>query len=89
MSESQQAEANELVPNDKKGPQASEGDERLMVDITPKQQMSAEQLLRDPALNEMWMREVQKDPARFLEIKFYMQLEQQVGSKASASEVSP
>lgn len=81
MSESQQAEAGELFVDDKEGPKSSEGDERVQYDLTPKQQLTADQLLQDPALTEMWMRQVQKDPSRFLEVKFYMQLEQQQGSR--------
>lgn len=76
MSESQQAEFGELSVNDKKGPRSSEGDERTLFDAAPKEQLSADQLLQDPGLTEMWMRQVQRDPSQFLRIKFYMQLEQ-------------
>ena len=37
-------------------------------------QLTAEQILQDPATSEMWLRSVQHDPANFLAIKFNMQL---------------
>jgi Ca-activated chloride channel family protein len=37
-------------------------------------QLTAEQILQDPATSEMWLRSVQHDPATFLSIKFNMQL---------------
>ena len=39
------------------------------------EQLTAEQILQDEQLNETWMRQVQKDPSRFLKVKFYMQLQ--------------
>ncbi len=78
LSESQRAEGDDnIASEDETGPRSSGGDERVQVDIQPKEQLSADQLLQDPALTEMWMRQVQKDPSRFLRMKFYMQLEQQ------------
>ncbi|MEH6910767.1 MAG: hypothetical protein V7459_09270 [Oceanicoccus sp.] len=77
MSESQQAEAGEMFLDSEDGPKSSEGDERQMFDAQPEQQLSSDQLLGDPALIDMWMRQVQKDPTQFLKVKFYMQLEQQ------------
>ena len=66
---------------------ASEGDERQMYEAEPKQQLSADQLLQDPALTDMWMRQVQRDPTQFLKVKFYMQLEQQ--AKGAVDEEGP
>ncbi len=37
-------------------------------------QLSAEDILQDPATSEMWLRGVQQDPTDFLTIKFNMQL---------------
>ncbi len=37
-------------------------------------QYSADDILNDPALNEMWMKNVQKDPAEFLANKFQIQI---------------
>ena len=38
------------------------------------EQLSAEEILLDEKLNDLWMRQVQKNPARFLSVKFQMQL---------------
>ena len=40
-------------------------------------QLTAEDILQDPAASEMWLRSVQQDPSNFLAIKFNMQLQQQ------------
>jgi len=40
------------------------------------EQYSAEQLLQDPGLTEMWLRQIQRDPSEFITTKFYLQLEQ-------------
>ncbi|MBK1791709.1 hypothetical protein JIN82_11150 [Persicirhabdus sediminis] len=40
------------------------------------EQLSAEQLLQDPELTEMWLRQIQRDPSEFLTTKFYLQIEQ-------------
>ncbi len=37
-------------------------------------QLTAEEILQDPATGEMWLRSVQQDPSNFLAIKFAMQL---------------
>ena len=91
MSESQVAEAGELVIKDETGPRSSEGDERQMFEDQPREQLSAEQLLQDPELTEMWMRQVQKDPTGFLKVKFYMQLErlEKTGTDALGLESQP
>ncbi|WP_227021571.1 tetratricopeptide repeat protein [Oceaniferula marina] len=38
------------------------------------EQYSAEQLLQDPGLTEMWLRQIQRDPSEFLTTKFYLQI---------------
>ncbi len=40
------------------------------------EQYSADQLLQDPSLTEMWLRQIQRDPSEFITTKFYLQLEQ-------------
>lgn len=40
----------------------------------PQEQLTADDLLNDPEMAEMWMRQVQSNPADFLSIKFQMQL---------------
>lgn len=41
-----------------------------------REQYSAGQLLQDPGLTEMWLRQIQRDPSEFLSTKFYLQIEQ-------------
>jgi Ca-activated chloride channel family protein len=74
MSESQAPEDGESIKELGDEPQTGDGAEQ---NEAPKEQeieqLSAEQLLLDPSLNEMWLRQVQKNPANFLSQKFYMQ----------------
>ena len=77
LSESQMAEQGDMNKEDDNGAKSSDGDERAFFDAQPQQQLSADALLQDPALTQMWLRQVQKDPSNFLSIKFQMQLEQQ------------
>jgi Ca-activated chloride channel family protein len=82
LSESQAAEMGDLTSEQDEGPRSSEGDERQS--MVPREQLSAAQLLEDPALTEMWLRQVQRNPSEFLATKFYMQLQDD-----SAAEESP
>ncbi|SMF39421.1 hypothetical protein SAMN02745866_02543 [Alteromonadaceae bacterium Bs31] len=86
MSESQLAEQGDSSSSQQDGPQSSEGDDRQFFETQPVEQLSAEQLLQNPSLTEMWMRQVQKDPSGFLQVKFYMQLERQNQGEASKEE---
>jgi len=76
LSASQAQEDGESIKELGDEPQTGDGAER---EVAPKEQeieqLSAEQLLLDPSLNEMWLRQVQKNPAYFLSQKFYMQQE--------------
>jgi Ca-activated chloride channel homolog len=56
-------------------PQIGDGDERESFQLKQAETLSAEQLLLDPELNQMWLRQVQKNPARFLTSKFHQQAE--------------
>ncbi|ARN75759.1 tetratricopeptide repeat protein [Oceanicoccus sagamiensis] len=88
LSESQVPDGPETPPGDigdNPGPESSEGDKRETFDLSPQEILTADQLLQDPALTEMWMRQVQKDPTQFLKIKFYMQLEQRKNTAAEAA----
>ena len=51
-------------------------------------QLTAEDILQDPATSEMWLRGVQQDPSNFLAIKFAMQLQrrQNVAPQPAESE---
>jgi Ca-activated chloride channel family protein len=73
LSERQVAETAEVVPEAADGPRSSEGDAREVQ--LRQQQLSAEELLADPALEAMWLRQVQRDPSEFLRNRFYRQLE--------------
>lgn len=74
LSASQKAEQGESIKDLGDEPQTGDGAERKEAPKKQKiEQYSAEQLLLDPALNEMWLRQVQKNPANFLSQKFYMQ----------------
>jgi Ca-activated chloride channel family protein len=77
MSESQKEEQGDS--SKELGDEARTGDGADKKEMQKQQveQLTAEQLLLDPALNEMWLRQVQKDPARFLSKKFHMQSESQ------------
>jgi len=56
-------------------PQTADGAERKDFKKREIEQLSAEQVMMDDKMNELWMRQVQKDPSRFLSIKFHMQLQ--------------
>ncbi|MEY8213828.1 MAG: tetratricopeptide repeat protein [Colwellia sp.] len=75
MSESQKTEDGDSVKELGDEPKTGDGAEKKEARKQKVDQLSAEQLLLDPKLNEMWLRQVQKDPARFLAQKFYMQNE--------------
>lgn len=76
MSESQRTEENDggskaLGEDDAR---RAEGAERkTFVEDKKDKQLSAEDIMQDTALHEMWMRNVQPDPSRFLASKFHMQ----------------
>ena len=80
LSESQQEEAGfsgkDLEPGGDDAIPAQGADELQLkqLEIT---QLSAQEILQDPATREMWLRSVQHDPANFLAIKFNMQLTQE------------
>jgi Ca-activated chloride channel family protein len=78
LSESQVAESGEMSSDNEEGPKSSEGDERLT--NVEREQYSADQLLEDPGLSEMWLRQVQRNPAEFLSTKFALQLQRQAAT---------
>ncbi len=53
----------------------AQGAEELSWEKAELKQLSAEEILQDPAIAQMWLRAVQQDPSRFLAIKFAMQLQ--------------
>ncbi|MFV0448388.1 MAG: VWA domain-containing protein [Vibrio sp.] len=63
------------LPDDQ--PQTSDGaDENTTEELMKKQQLSAEQILGDPKLAEVWLKRVEADPSRFLQSKFQIQYNQ-------------
>jgi Ca-activated chloride channel family protein len=78
MSASQKAEdsdsSRELGDDE---PQTADGAERQDFIEREVEQLSAEQVLLDEQVNDLWMQQVQKDPSRFLGVKFHMQLQRE------------
>jgi len=79
LSESQESQTGDAEgkPGDSPGSSDGDGDEQQRSGEL--EQYSADQLLQDPALTEMWLRQIQRDPSEFLTTKFYLQLEQNEG----------
>lgn len=75
LSESQVAEGEETARDPGDEPRSADGAERQVMPGEEARQFTAEEILADQRLQEMWLRGVQADPARFLSIKFQMQLE--------------
>ena len=74
LSESQQAEAGEASQELSDAPQRADGaDQQKQRKRREIKQMSAEQVLSDQKMHDMWMRQIQQDPSRFLRVKFQMQ----------------
>ncbi len=82
MSESQVAEPGEQSKELGDAPLRAEGDEREEWGKREVEQFSADQILTDQRIQELWMKQIQQDPSRFLSVKFQMQLEQGSGSGA-------
>ncbi|MEH6551641.1 MAG: VWA domain-containing protein [Pseudomonadales bacterium] len=82
MSESQQAEPGEdstEMGDDQ--PLRAEGAERKDMN-QPKEieQFTADQLLADEKIEQMWLKQIQRDPSQFLSVKFAMQYEREHAS---------
>jgi len=77
LSESQQEESGVSGEDVKPGGDdaiPAQGADEIRLQDAQVTQLTAEQILQDPATSEMWLRSVQHDPANFLAIKFNMQL---------------
>jgi len=74
LSASQKAEQGESSKELGDEPQTADGAKREDGPPQEIEQLTSEQLLLDDKLNDMWLRQVQKNPARFLSHKFYLQL---------------
>lgn len=88
LSEAQQPEQGESIKELGDQPQTGDGAEKKEVPTPELEQLSSEQLLLDESLNTMWLRQVQKDPARFLSQKFYFQHQQATAKKEKESKTS-
>ncbi|SET48072.1 hypothetical protein [Thalassotalea agarivorans] len=86
LAENQQQESSDGNKELGDEPQSSDGAERKQLEPQQVEQLSAEQLLLDPSLNEMWLRQVQKNPSRFLAQKFYIQQNYQAQSQETDDE---
>lgn len=73
LSQSQKAEQGESIKELGDEPQTADGADKKVFKPKELEQFNSEQLLQDQNLNTMWLRQVQKDPARFLSQKFYFQ----------------
>jgi Ca-activated chloride channel family protein len=73
MSASQQTEPGEASKQLGDAPQRADGADQNDIAADEFEQLSAEQILADEQIQEMWMRQVQADPARFLRSKFQLQ----------------
>jgi len=87
LSDSQQAQENESFKDLDDKPQTGDGSEKKVTVLSDQEKFNAKQLLQDKQLNQLWLRGVQKDPARFLSRKFhYQNFQQQVQKKAVGNE---
>ena len=77
MSEAQQSEGMETARELGDAPQTADGAQREVLEGEAPAQLTAEEILADERVQEMWLRGVQADPAQFLSVKFQMQLERQ------------
>ncbi len=84
MSESQKAELGESSKELGDAPLRAEGAERDDMPSGEVEQFSADQILSDKRIQEMWLRQVQQDPSRFLAVKFAMQLQRKEGGEDAA-----
>ena len=73
MSASQQTEQGEASRELGDAPQRADGAERGDIAADQTQQITADQLLVDEQIYQMWMRQIQAEPKRFLRAKFQLQ----------------
>lgn len=77
MSESQQGEPGEQSEELGDEPLRATGADEKTFEKTEIKQLSADEILSDEQIRDMWLRQVQQDPSAFLSIKFMMQLERE------------
>lgn len=74
MSESQRAEPRDASREMGDAAQRADGAEQQTLEKQVPVKFSAEQILTDQRIQQQWMKQVQQNPARFLAVKFQMQL---------------
>jgi len=80
LSTSQQAEESEASKElGQDDPRTAEGADRKHFDPRKAEQWTAEDVLMNEEMNALWMRQVKKNPARFLAAKFQLQLQLRQG----------
>lgn len=84
MSASQQTEQGQTSRELGDAPQRADGAEQEDIASAKIEQLTADQLLADEQIHEMWMRQVQADPARFLRSKFQSQYSLRASDETSA-----
>ncbi|MEZ5504129.1 MAG: VWA domain-containing protein [Halioglobus sp.] len=87
LSESQQQEAGVSGEDKELGSDdaiPAQGADEISWQQAEIKQLTAEDILRDPATGDMWLRGVQKDPASFLAVKFSMQLRDREAQREEA-----
>jgi len=85
LSEAKQPEQGESIKELGDEPQSGDGADKQELKTQEVEQLNADQLLNEKNLNDMWLRQVQKDPARFLSQKFYFQQIQNEKRKQKAT----
>lgn len=72
MAETRQSDSDDSSKKPGDGSESSDGSGEK--GAGEREQYSADQLLQDPKLTEMWLRQIQRDPSEFLTTKFYLQI---------------
>lgn len=67
----------------------AQGADELNWEQAERTQLTAEQIMQDPATSDMWLRGVQQDPANFLAVKFAMQLQAREAAAQKPPERTP
>jgi Ca-activated chloride channel family protein len=84
MSESQQQEPGTSGEDKELGTDdaiPAQGAEEIAWEQAERLELTAEEILGDPAIGDMWLRSVQQDPSTFLAVKFGMQLQRDEGGR--------
>ncbi|MDE0950491.1 MAG: VWA domain-containing protein [Halioglobus sp.] len=92
LSESQQQETGDTAEGKELGGDdaiPAQGADEMSWQQAEIKQLTAEDILQDPATSDMWLRSVQQDPSNFLAIKFAMQLQNRETASDKSSQDMP